>query len=105
MTSKLGGVIDPGGAQGEPADCLGGVRPKGGVSLIQAVLRNVGTWRTDAKGEGQAGRPREVKSTDAAARGGVARSSNEARESERSEGATLLGCVRGSTSDGRSPWA
>jgi len=104
MTSKPGRVVDPGGAQGEPADCLGGVRPKGGVSLIQAVLRNVGTWLADVKGGDQAGCPREVQSTDAAARGGVARSSDEARESEWSEGATLLGCVHRPTSDGRSLW-
>jgi len=105
MTPKPGWVVDPGRAQGEPADCLGGVRPEGGVSLIQAVLRNVGTWLTDVKGDDQAGSPREVQSTDAVARDGVARSSEEAPESGWSEGATLAGCADGPTSDGRSPWA
>ena len=34
-----------------PADWLGGVRCVGGVTLFQALLRNVGTGRADAKGE------------------------------------------------------
>lgn len=39
--------MTPGQAQGEPADCLGGVRHKGGVTLVQALGRNVGTCRPD----------------------------------------------------------
>jgi hypothetical protein len=53
MTSKLEASLTPGQAQGEPADCLGGVRHKGGVTLVQALGRNVGTCRPDVKGEAQ----------------------------------------------------
>lgn len=34
-----------------PADWLGGVRCGGGVTLLQALLGNVGTGRADVKGE------------------------------------------------------
>ena len=37
-----------------PAYCSTGVRHEGGVTLIQALARNVGTCRPDAKGEAQA---------------------------------------------------
>ena len=53
MTSKLVAYITPGQIQGIPAYCLGGFRHKGGVNLIQALLRNVGTCRPDVKGETQ----------------------------------------------------
>lgn len=33
--------------------CPDGDRQKGGASLVQAFMRNVGTWRSDAKGEVQ----------------------------------------------------
>ncbi len=36
-----------------PADWLGGVRCRGGVTLFQALLGNVGTCRLDGKGEVQ----------------------------------------------------
>ncbi len=35
----------------EPVYCLGGVRHKGGVTLNQASVWNVGTCRSDDKGE------------------------------------------------------
>ena len=38
-------------------DCPGGVRHEGGVSLVQALVRNVGTCRLDAKGEVQVADP------------------------------------------------
>jgi len=38
-------------ARGEPADCPGGDRHKGGVSPVQALVRNVGTYRLDVKGD------------------------------------------------------
>jgi hypothetical protein len=53
VASKLGALRTPGQVQGEPAYCLGGVRHKGGVNLIQASVRNVGTCRLDVKGEAQ----------------------------------------------------
>ena len=40
-------------ARGEPVDCPSGGRHEGGVSPVQALVRNVGTCRLDAKGEVQ----------------------------------------------------
>jgi hypothetical protein len=40
-----------------PAYWLGGVRYEGGVSVVQALVRNVGTCRLDGKGEIQAEDP------------------------------------------------
>jgi len=54
-----------------------GVRHEGGVIVIQAWVRNVGTCRPDAKGDAQAGSPRERPSTEAGHRGGVAHSRDE----------------------------
>jgi hypothetical protein len=51
-----------------------GVRHEGGVILIQAWVRNVGTCRLDAKGDAPVGSPRKRQSTEAGHRGGVARS-------------------------------
>ena len=90
-------------AQRKPVDWLGGVRHEGGVSTIQALVRNVGTCRPDAKGEVQVGGPDEDQSTDAGRRGGATRSSDEAGESRWSEGVALSCLERESTSDGRSP--
>jgi len=45
--------LTPGQGQGKPAYCLGDVRHKGGVTLIQALVRNVGSCRPDVKGETQ----------------------------------------------------
>ena len=41
-----------------PADCPSGDRHEGGVSPAQALVRNVGTWRLDAKEEIQVEDPR-----------------------------------------------
>jgi hypothetical protein len=49
--SKPGRVVGPGQVQGDPAACLGGTRHRGGVTLDQALVRNVGTFRLDVKGE------------------------------------------------------
>src|SRR5215510_13510645 len=54
-----------------------GIRHEGGVTLNQALVRNVGTCRLDAKGEVQMGGPHEDESTDAGHRGRAARSSDE----------------------------
>ena len=54
-----------------------GVRHEGGVILIQAWVRNVGTCRPDAKGDAQTGSPRKRLSTEAGHRGGAAHSRNE----------------------------
>jgi hypothetical protein len=64
----------PGQDWAMPADGPIGIRHKGGVTLIQALVRNLGTCRLDAKGEIQADRLRKDQSTDARHRGGSARS-------------------------------
>jgi hypothetical protein len=38
-------------ARGKPTDCPSGDRHEGGASPAQALVRNVGTYRLDAKGE------------------------------------------------------
>ncbi len=38
-------------ARGMPADCPSGDRHEGGVSPAQALVRNVGTFSLDAKGD------------------------------------------------------
>ena len=45
------------GAREKPADCPSGDRHKGGVSPAQALERNVGTYRLDAKGDLQVEEP------------------------------------------------
>jgi hypothetical protein len=59
---------------GLPAYCPTGFRHEGGVILIQALVRNVGTCRPDVKGEAQANSLRKGESTDAGHRGGGVRS-------------------------------
>jgi hypothetical protein len=63
-----GGDLKPG---------LCGVRLEGGVNLDQALSRNVGTCRFDAKEVRRAGEPRESLSTDAKHRDRTARSREE----------------------------
>jgi len=53
-----GGVINPGAAQRRPAYRLSDSRHGGGVTVRQALGRNVGTGRLDAKGECQVVAPR-----------------------------------------------
>ena len=55
--SKLGAICTPGRVQRGPAYCLGGIRHKGGASLIQALVWSVGTGRPDDKGEARSGSP------------------------------------------------
>jgi hypothetical protein len=56
--SKLGRVVGPGQVQRESAAWLGGIRHRGGVNRDQALVRNVGTYRLDVKGEVQVDDPR-----------------------------------------------
>jgi hypothetical protein len=65
------------GSGGLPVYGSTGVRHEGGMILIQAWVRNVGTCRADAKGDAQAGSPRKRLSTNAAHRDGVAHSRDE----------------------------
>ena len=46
---------------GIPVYCPDGGRQKGGASLVQAFMRNVGTWRSDAKGDARGEAPRRVR--------------------------------------------
>ena len=62
---------------GKPVFCPDGGRQKGGASLVWAFMRNVGTWRSDAKGQVRKWRTHEDESTDAERRGGSVRSSDE----------------------------
>ncbi len=55
--SKPGACRTPGQVQGEPVYCLSGARHKGGVTLVEAFVRNVGTCRPDVKGETQVEAP------------------------------------------------
>ncbi len=57
MMSKLVASRTPGSTQGIPDYCLSGVRHKDGVTLIQALVWNVGTRRSDAKGGTQVEEP------------------------------------------------
>lgn len=71
-----------------------GVRHEGGVSLIQAWVRNVGTCRPDAKGAAQAGSPRKRLSTDAGHRGGAAHSREERSVMEPDRRGGVVRCYR-----------
>src|SRR5258705_10425609 len=59
-----GGALEPGPS---------GTRLGGGVNPDQALLWNAGTCRPEAKGEAQAGGPRESQSTGAGPRAGPGR--------------------------------
>ena len=61
---------------------LGGVRRADGMSLVQALIRNVGPCCVDVKGKVQAVDTVEDESTDARSRFGTAHSSDEVRETQ-----------------------
>lgn len=77
LTSKPDSVIDPGQIQTVPVYGLGGVRCRGCMSLVQALLWNVGTCWFNVKGRGLA-LLSDAASTNVIQRGGVTRSSVEA---------------------------
>ena len=77
LTSKPESVVAPGQAQTEPVYGLSGVRCRGSMNLIQALMRNVGTCWLDAK-ERAAADLGSCASTNAGQRGGATRSSDEA---------------------------
>ena len=62
---------------GRPDFWLSGIRHGGGVTSILARVRNLGTCRSDAKGEVQVGSPHEDERTEAGHRGGAVRSRDE----------------------------
>ena len=80
--SKPGRVVGPGPVQGESAARLDDIRHRGGVTLNQAFVRNVGTCRLDVKRDVQ-GRNPEDQRIDARHRDGATRSSEELGETPR----------------------
>jgi hypothetical protein len=55
--SEPGRVVSPGRVHEKPVACVGGTRHRGGVTLDQALVWNVGTCRLDGKGELQGEAP------------------------------------------------
>lgn len=72
-------ILVLGAMRAGPADGLRGDRRRGGVSPVQASVRNVGTCPRDAKGAHRRGDPTEVLSTETWGRGGRARTSEDSR--------------------------
>jgi len=87
--SKLEASCTPGQVQREPAYCLGGIRHKGGASLIQALVWNVGTGRPDDKEEARSGSPMRAR---VLMRGTGAEQPVVAMKSRNGEGAKELYC-------------
>ena len=71
--SKSGADHASGISWGNPEVCPSGIRHVDGAKLNQALVRNVRTCRSDAKGEVSSGQHREDESTDAEHRDGAAR--------------------------------
>ena len=85
---------------GQPADRPAGDRHEGGVTSIQALIRNLGTCRADAKGAFQVDELRKKLSTDAAHRGGSARSRDEGAEMALDRrGAVVVPCYAGNSQE------
>ena len=75
---KTGGIfVTLGSVWRIPVYCPHGVRHEGSMTLLWASVRNVGTGRSDVKGEALVGSPHEGESTDAEHRGGAACSRGE----------------------------
>ena len=70
-------TLPPGSARENPEACPSGIRHVGGAKLNQALVRNVRTCRSDAKGRRPSGAHRKDQSTEAEHRGGAARSRDE----------------------------
>ena len=67
----------PGSAQKKPAYCLCGTRRKGGMNLIQALVRNAGTYCVMLRENPISGGPTKGESIDACSRVGPSHSSDE----------------------------
>jgi len=76
---------------------LGGVRRRGGVSIIQALIWNLGSSRSGVKGEIQAVDTVENESTNTEHWGRMTRSSVEVCESRWSKGVMLFSFMNRST--------
>ena len=69
-----------------------GIRRRGGVILIQALIWNAGTCRSNAKGEVRVENLYENKSTDVENRGGTVRSSDEVSVMEMEQRDSVVQC-------------
>jgi hypothetical protein len=67
-----------------------GIRHIGGLILGEATIQNVGTFGVDANGKATSGLNHKGERTDATPRDGAPRSSDEVRESGRSEGVHVV---------------
>ena len=76
MTSKLGVYVNSGLACTQPAYGTGGVRHRGSVSMVRALILNCGNLRLRCKGKGASVKGK-ADSTEAQSRGGATRSSYE----------------------------
>ena len=76
MTSKPGSDVAPGLARTQPAYGTCGVRHRGSVSLIRALMLNCGNLRQRCQAKGTS-RFCKANSSDALSRDGAARSSDE----------------------------
>lgn len=76
LTSKLELDVTPGKVWREPVYWSGGVRRRGGVILIRALVWNCGNLRWRCQGKGTSVK-NEAESTEASSRDGAIRSSNE----------------------------
>lgn len=76
---KIVGKVSPARQKlgGNLTYCPVGDRHGGGVTLIQALIRNLGTCRADVKGKNQVEGLHKMQSTEAAHRGGSACSREE----------------------------
>jgi hypothetical protein len=70
-------TLPPGSTRGNPEARPSGIRHVDGAKLNQALVWNVRTCRSDAKGEVSSGQNRKDESTDAEHRDGAARSRDE----------------------------
>src|SRR6202011_4932065 len=98
-----GVTLPPGSARENPEACPSGIRHVGGAKLNQALVRNVRTCRSDAKGDVQAAhtaRTRVPNRGTGAEQLGVGIKS---LEWGWTEGAALVSRGCGPTGDGRSP--
>src|SRR3979409_69843 len=96
--------LPPGSARENPEACPSGIRHVGGAKLNQALVRNVRTCRSDAKGDVQAAhtaRTRVPKRSTGAEQLVVGM---KARYWGWTEGAALFSRGCGPTGDGRSSW-
>jgi hypothetical protein len=88
-------------SQEKPVYCLGGLRQRGGVTLIQALVRNVGNCALMRREKLKSAKADESESTEAKHRGGLTHSSGEISVMERERRSQIICETDWSTSNGR----